>query len=107
MARRVCEKHLHFGYNLARFSIKREDFVRMMAEQGDVCAVCHGTNANGKALCIDHDHDCCPGDRSCGVCVRGLICHQCNFAIGQMHDDPARLRAAAAYIERHRVRLVV
>jgi hypothetical protein len=102
-----CERHFSFGYNLARFSLTLEDFVRMLAEQGGVCAICGGVNANGKALSIDHDHDCCPGDRSCGACVRGLLCAQCNFAVGQMQNDPARLRAAAAYIEAARFRVVV
>lgn len=50
-------------------------------------------------LVIDHDHTCCVGDYSCGECVRGLICQTCNFLIGQAHDNPAVLRAAAEYLE--------
>jgi hypothetical protein len=98
-----CPKHLQWGYNLSRFGITLEDFVRMSEEQGGVCAICGGVNANGKALSVDHDHACCAGDRSCGVCVRGLLCQPCNFATGLMRDDPDRLRAAAVYIESHRV----
>lgn len=98
LAKLRCDKHLQFGYNLSRFGISLEDFVRLMEKQGGGCAICCGVNANGKALSVDHDHGCCPGDRSCGRCVRGLLCSACNFAIGMMRDDPARLRAAADYI---------
>lgn len=53
------------------------------------CGIC------GKAepTCIDHCHD--TGQ------VRGLLCLQCNSALGYMQDDPDRLRAAADYLERH------
>lgn len=40
---------------------------------------------------VDHCHET-------GV-VRGLLCHNCNFAIGYMKDNPQRLRAAANYLE--------
>lgn len=99
IAKLRCDKHLQYGYNLSRFGISLEDFVSLLERQGGVCAICAGVNANGKALSVDHDHGCCPGDRSCGRCIRGLLCAACNLAIGMMRDDPARLRAAAAYIE--------
>ena len=34
--------------------------------------------------------------------VRGLLCHDCNHAIGKMRDDPKLLRRAARYLERSR-----
>lgn len=40
----------------------------------------------------------CPGDRACGECVRGLLCDECNRALGCMHDDPARLSALMVYL---------
>lgn len=33
--------------------------------------------------------------------VRGLLCSNCNTALGLMKDSPLRLRAAAAYLESH------
>ena len=65
------------------------------------CALC-GKKDAGRSLCSDHDHDCCPGEKSCGKCTRDFLCHKCNKALGLFCDSPERLRDAAAYIERWR-----
>jgi Recombination endonuclease VII len=106
-AKKRCYKHCSYGYNLSRFSLTLEGFLQMRDEQGGVCAICGGVNANGKALSVDHDHDCCEGDRSCGSCIRGLLCSNCNFATGLMKDDPDRLEAASTYIRTHRAQRLV
>lgn len=31
---------------------------------------------------VDHDHACCPGARSCGRCVRGILCRRHNLLLG-------------------------
>jgi len=66
------------------------------------CGLCGRVD---QRLDIDHDHQCCPGQRSCGKCVRGFLCRPCNVGLGMFGDDPARLRAAAEYIEKHRKEL--
>lgn len=48
-------------------------------------------------LCIDHDHRCCPGPKSCGECVRGLLCRRCNSLL-TLTDD-VTLAAIARYLE--------
>jgi hypothetical protein len=106
VAKLRCCKHLQYGYNLGRFNLTLDRFMAILESQDGVCAICGGVNSNGKALSVDHDHACCDGDRSCGSCVRGLICAACNLAVGMMRDDPARLRAAADYIEVARIAAV-
>lgn len=81
------------------------DYEEMLASQGNCCAVCGGQpSGRGKAgarLAVDHAHSCCPGKESCGKCIRGLLCANCNTLIGLGGELPDRLRAAADYLERH------
>jgi hypothetical protein len=49
-------------------------------------------------LHVDHDHSCCDGGYSCGECVRGVLCHNHNRAIGLFRDDPDALNTAAEYL---------
>lgn len=35
---------------------------------------------------VDHDHACCPTERSCGSCIRGVICRGCNNAMPHTLD---------------------
>ena len=93
------EAHLqkNYGIGIAKFDA-------MLAAQGGTCAVatCTRTGTNdGRALHVDHDHSCCPGERSCGKCVRWLLCYQHNTGLGMFNDDPAELRAAADLLESH------
>ncbi|UWZ37863.1 hypothetical protein Drose_06195 [Dactylosporangium roseum] len=74
----------------------------MTVAQGGVCAICNQpeTKHHSDLLKIDHDRSCCSDSRSCGKCIRGLLCSNCNRALGLFGDDPTRLRAAAAYLDR-------
>jgi Recombination endonuclease VII len=97
-------------YLRRQFGITAEQFDVMLAAQNGGCAICGGpldrggvTGLNGNMSGhVDHDHGCCPGKRSCGRCVRGILCGCCNRAIGQLGDDPVMLRRAANYIEETR-----
>lgn len=85
---------------LNRYGLSEEAHATMLAAQGGGCAICGGQSADGRSLHVDHDHACCPeAGRSCGKCVRGLLCDGCNLAIGKMNDRPERLRKAADYLE--------
>ncbi len=67
------------------------------------CGICGATEPGGKGYWhLDHDHRCCaPGTRQgCQKCVRGILCAGCNVGLGCFKDDPKRLHAAAAWVER-------
>lgn len=82
-----------------RYKMTQAEFDQRLADQGGGCAICHGVNQNETRLSVDHDHSCCPGGRSCGACVRGIICHRCNRLLGFAGDDPEVLRAAVRYLD--------
>lgn len=79
------------------YGITTEQYDAMFDEQDGRCAICRLPEQMTRlgvtrGLCVDHDHE--TGR------VRGLLCAACNFALGKFNDDPARLRAAAEYLER-------
>lgn len=54
------------------------------------------------ALVVDHDHKCCPEkSTSCGKCIRGMICSQCNSALGYFQDSPEVLNRASEYLSKN------
>ena len=65
------------------FNISAEEYFQMLEDQNYGCKICGKTpEENGRALAVDHDHACCAGEKSCGMCVRGLLCHHCNTKLG-------------------------
>lgn len=73
-----------------------------LESQGGGCAICGREPTEGQSFHVDHDHSCCPttsGDtRTCGECVRGILCPGCNTGIGKLKDDPVVLQNAIDYL---------
>ena len=61
------------------------------------CEVC---GSMGR-LHIDHDHNCCPGRKTCGNCIRGVLCGNCNHAEGQLKSNPEIILALYRYVRRN------
>lgn len=91
-----------------RFNMTPQQWDALYASQGGLCAIC-GRKSNRSRMHTDHDHSCCPGERSCGKCVRGLLCRDCNYKLlghicregtqGKAHAIDV-LKRAIAYLER-------
>jgi len=89
--RRVQIKH--------RYGLSADEYLKLLDEQDGACGICGALAKSAFELGVDHDHRCCPGQKSCGACVRGLLCDPCNSAIGLLRDSPEVLRLAAGYLE--------
>lgn len=86
---------------LRNYGLTPSGYETILSAQGDGCAGCGATSgANGTRLAVDHDHSCCPGAKSCGRCIRGLLCTECNTSLGKLKDDPAILLRLAEYLVR-------
>lgn len=90
-------------YRFRKYGTDEAWFDATLAAQGGRCAICSTAEPGGKtgAWHIDHDRSCCLNLPACGKCNRGILCANCNSGLGLYCDDPARLRSAAEYLERH------
>lgn len=89
------------GYALRdKYRMTILDFEEMLAAQDGRCAVCRATDPGGQGgFHVDHDHFCCPSDKTCGSCVRGLLCYSCNSLLARAKDDPKILASAIRYLK--------
>lgn len=80
--------------HVSAYGITVADRERMLEEQGNVCAICGGppTGNRWDTFVIDHDH--------ISGKVRGLLCSNCNVAIGLLNDDPKLIERAMEYLLR-------
>jgi len=94
-ARRYEPSEKHRRYRLMRnYGLSSAEFDRMETAQQNRCAICRSFPGNPHGvLFVDHCH---LTDR-----VRGLLCNNCNTAIGLLRDDPVIAAKLAAYLLKH------
>jgi hypothetical protein len=72
-----------------------EDYRKMFDDSDGKCHICK----ESKKLVVDHNHKCCSGKISCGKCVRGLVCHNCNTLTGFLERNDDLVDRAYDYIK--------
>jgi hypothetical protein len=93
-----AKRRWYQAYKLSSYGLTRDGFDRLLERQRYACGMCRKPFEGQQTICIDHDHSCCPDEkRSCGKCVRGLLCLPCNTALGQIERKYA---LAKAYLDR-------
>lgn len=79
----AAKRRWYQAYKLARYGLTPNLFDGLLKAQQYACAMCRTPFEEGQPIFIDHDHACCPDEKSsCGQCVRGLLCLSCNTALG-------------------------
>ena len=82
-----------------KYCLTLEQWEQLFLHQNKQCAICGSSEPNGRGWNIDHDHSCCPGGRSCGKCIRGILCHSCNTGIGRFKDDIEIIKRAIKFLK--------
>ena len=87
---------------LTTYGITDAEFDALWSAQKGRCAICAAALAvppvqrgTTNAPCLDHDH-------ASGK-LRGLLCMLCNRGLGNFKDSVKALRAAAVYVNSHRL----
>lgn len=80
-----------FIKQLQKYDLAQEDYDTLVAMG---CNICGSETSGQKRLHFDHDH-------TTGK-FRGLLCGNCNTALGLMKDDLQRLQSAIQYLQENK-----
>ena len=85
--RRVWSRLNKYGFTPGMYEERLE-------QQGNVCAICKVDTPGGKGqFHADHDHNTKQ--------PRGVLCHNCNVALGNFKDNPEILQSAIEYLKKY------
>lgn len=90
--------HMWAGMIRRKYKLSKQDFDDLANRQNRRCVCGKSLFSGSRRPHIDHDHECCPGDKSCGACVRGLLCFRCNVVLGLYEKESDLL---PAYLKRY------
>lgn len=94
----TCRKYgVTEAYYKRVYRINIEQYLDIAEKQKYKCAICGQDNfpmkdCSSGALVVDHDHT--TGE------IRGLLCHNCNRALGLLQDNKSYLQSALNYLKK-------
>lgn len=80
-----------------KYNLDIEEYDKRLEAQGGICPICkrspeeHPKATRYKYFPVDHCH-------KTGA-IRGIICHDCNLALGLLQEDTERMKRLIAYLE--------
>lgn len=92
----------HKTYELnTTYKMDLNEFLQKASKGCEICKI-----IPKESLHVDHDHNCCAGEKTCGVCVRGIVCAKCNTAIakyekGILRPDYALYKKVKNYVRKY------
>lgn len=98
-SQKCADKGLSSNYLKRNYGIDVETYDKMLKDNGKVCGICgsEGFLMNPERhkarLVVDHCH--------ISGKVRGLLCHNCNRALGLFKDSTKNLEKALNYLGKH------
>ena len=91
MCRECCTESSLASHLLRKYGLSLSQYRALLGSQGGRCAICLREPNQKSRLHVDHCH-------GTGA-VRGLLCSDCNTAIGLLRDKGSVCRRAADYID--------
>ena len=82
---------LHRVSHQAKVWYNLDEYSKMFNLQGGKCAICGHEPQGSQKLDVDHSHT--------SGAVRGLLCNNCNKALGLVHDSVEVLENAIKYLK--------
>lgn len=84
---------------IKKYNLTIDEFNAFLESQNSACAICgYSDRSDAKFFpVVDHCH-------ATGM-VRGILCANCNHALGKFKDNPDLLRVAALYLEDRHAKL--
>lgn len=77
---------------IKKYGINADQYDAILKEQNGVCAICQNPEPCNRLLAVDHCHATNK--------IRGLLCTNCNMAIGKFQDNIEYLKTAIEYMLR-------